>query len=296
MNLINLMTAFRAVAEEKSFKKAAEKLSVSTAIISRYISQLETSLEIRLINRSARAISLTEEGKIYYDKSLSILKDIDNLNTLFQEKKKLPSGKIRLTTSSLFLEKLITEEICSFLDKHPQIDIDITTDNKLVNLIESGVDLAIRSGKLADSNLISKKLCGYEVILCASPEYITKHGLPGKPEDLHQHKLILDSNVCDELKFKNDFNISLINGQCSLKINCGHVLRKAVLMGHGIGSVTKFSVINDINKGRLIQILEDYDILNRNAYLLYPKKNHLPLRTKLFIDHLTKSFEKRRNI
>ena len=281
---------FVAVAENQSFTKASQRLKVSTAQVSRQISQLENKLAVKLFYRSTRNVSLTEDGLIYYQHCRAILDALDTAETAVTESHAAPSGKISLSAPVAYGEDTIMPLINDFLMIYPAIDISVELTNRQVDLIDERYDLAIRLGHLPSSSLIARKLSQRRIITCAAPSYLSSHSTPTHIEQLTHHNCLL--GTIDQWRFMVDGKSTTsdkfhkITG--NMRCNSGRSLLDAALKGLGVVQLPDYYVNQYISRGQLVVILEQYQTNSEGIWAIYPQNRHLSQKISLLIDFLTK--------
>lgn len=277
---------FTAVAESGSFTQAAKKLIISTAQVSRQVSELEQRLNTKLFYRTTRKVTLTEEGQLFYQQCHSILEGLENAERSLTNLQSIPQGKIRITAPVTYGERHIIPLINQFLIRYPQVEIEVQLSNQRINLIDEGYDLAIRLGHLDDSSLIAKRISTRQHFLCASPSYIEHYGKPESIDDLKQHNCLLGSS--DFWLFYSKTNKdkkARVSG--SLRCNSGLGLVDAALKGIGIVQLPEYYVIDHIHKGNLVVLLNDQQRKQEGIWALYPQNKYLANKVRLLIDFLT---------
>ncbi|WP_293266105.1 LysR family transcriptional regulator [Neptunomonas sp.] len=292
MDKLNCMRAFVYVIEAESFTQAAIKMQISKALISKYVGALETSLGIRLLNRTTRRMSVTDSGKAYYERCLNVLQEIDEIEAALRSEHNQPEGILRINAPISFSELTLMPIITEFAQSYPDVTIKLDLADRFIDLVEEGVDLAIRVGDLPDSSLVVRKLTEIRMILCASPAYLAKTNIPVSLESLPLHRCICDSN------YKHNNRWVLGRGQQSvsvpissqININSARAVRQLVLNGQGISLLPSFAVQKDLEEGRLIQLLEKHEPESTGLYALYPHRKHLSAKVRLFIDALINAF------
>lgn len=287
------MTIFVAVVDSNSFVEAADKLNMSKQAISRYIQTLEDRLQVRLLQRTTRKMIVTNEGQTFYWQAKAIINaTIEAENTLSLDQAS-PQGMLRVNVPVSFGILHLAPLWQKFLDKYPQIELDITLSDRIVNLLEEGYDLAVRIGNLENSSLISRKLTTTRMIIAASPTYIDQYGMPMHPNDLKQHKIIMYSHWAkkEQWSFNKDNTFHSVNLKASVYCNNGDTCRQIMLQGGGISTQPDFIIGQDIQQDKLVEVLPNYKIENFNIYAVYPSRKLLPLRTRCLIDFLVSELQ-----
>ena len=292
MDTITGMRTFCAVAEARSFNKAALHLGMSAALTSKYIAQLEARLGVRLLNRTTRSLALTQTGAEYLARAKDMIREFDALEESIQDANAAPKGHLRISAPRILGETYLIDLIADFLEIHPEITIEVKLSDRFVNIVEEGYDLVIRGGALKDSSLIARKLARSDVLHCASPAYLAANGTPQHPYDLTEHRCIVDSNFADQSHWpfaENGERISVaVNGP--IIVNSAHACRKLALRGLGIMHTPSQMVATEIAEGKLVRVLQAYDLLNTALYVVYPHSQHLPTKTRAFVDFMVAYF------
>lgn len=272
------------VAEAMSFTQAAKKIKVSTAQVSRQVNILEERLNIKLLYRTTRKVSLTEEGKIYYQHCRSILNQLNDAEVAITNLQSNPKGKIKLTAPVTYGEQKILPLINDFACLYPQIEISAYLANQQIGLVEEGYDLAIRLGALADSSLMARKLASRTIYVCASPEYLGKNDSPKSLADLSVHNCLL--GTLDHWHFCENGIIKNYRVSGSLHYNSGFALVDAALKSQGIVQLPDYYVQEYLDSGRLIEVLTDFKLADEGIWAVYPYNRQLSPKVRLLIDYL----------
>jgi len=292
MDTLTGMRTFCAVAEARSFNKAAAQLGISPALTSKYIAQLEARLGVRLLNRTTRSLALTQTGREYLSRAKTMIREFDALEESIQDTNAAPKGHLRLSAPRILGETYLIDLIADFLEIHPEITIELKLTDRFVNLIEEGFDLVIRGGALKDSSLIARKLAPSNVLHCASPAYLARHGTPQHPYDLTEHRCIVDSNFESQSHWsfaENAERISVaVNGP--IIVNSARACRNLALRDLGIMHTPSQMVTKQLAEGKLIRILQAFELLNAALYVVYPHTQHLPTKTRALTDFLVTYF------
>lgn len=289
MNILTLMETFTAVVETGSFTAAAEKLGQSKSFISKQVTQLEQNLGARLLYRTTRKLSLSEEGSQFYKHCKLIMDEAENARAEVMDSSDSPRGKIRITLPQSLVISGIGQTLIEFQDIYPDIELEIIASGKVENLVESGIDVALRVGQLEDSSLISRRLaeCHFQVV--AAPNYLERWGEPVQPSDLLKHNCLIygDSKVNRGWPFRSPEGESItVKVKGKLSSNDGHVVVNAMLNGLGIGFGPNFLFEKHVNKGELKLLLEDYYSPPTAISALYPLNRNLSKRVRILIDFL----------
>jgi len=282
-----------AVVETGSFTAAGEKLAMSKGLVSKYIREVESQLNIRLFNRNTRKISLTDAGNNYYRHALKL---VESYNVMIDDvaiQQSSPSGLLRISSPVAFGEHVMAELLPEFSVLYPDLNIDLVINNRAVYMLEEDIDIRIKSGQVDDSNMIARPLCQWPLIFCTTENYIKAHGLPVKPEQLTQHQCVIDSNLKSGqhwtfLSATGEQQIVLV--QSNLASNNPQAVVNMVKAGGGIGLVARTSVKKELKKGQLIELFTDYQALMLDIFLIYPHRKHIPKKVQCFIDFMMQKF------
>lgn len=281
---------FLQVVEQGSFTKAARSMDLSTSHISRQINQLENRLGVVLIKRTTRKLSLTDAGHEYSISLKKIRQELIEATDNLQGKQKAPRGLIRLTGAGGFVSQQIAPLLAQFIKLYPEVCIEIEFSDRNVNLIEEGFDLAIRFGRLHDSNLIARPLTTRYMSLVATPDYLEKHGKPVVPHDLVNHNCLIAMR--NRWRFKIEEKIEEVKVQGNWRSNNGDAILQACLADLGIAHLAKDLVQPQIDNNQLVYLLEPYQVNDNATWLIYPRKDLIPHRVRLLIDFLLENAQK----
>lgn len=281
---------FISVIDEGSFTAAANALKLSKAHVSRQINQLETRLGIQLIKRSTRKLALTETGRAYYERCKGIINQMTEVEQSIIDQREIPIGTLRLTVAGAFGELYIAPCAADFMKKYPEVHIDIDFNNRLVDIVAEGYDVAIRAGVLKDSSLMTRKIARRRLIVCGTRDYFDSQGKPEKIANLRHHNCLVGTKPYWRFRENNGRHIDIkVDG--NWHSNNGHALMAAARKGLGMVQLPEFYVFNDIRDGRLIPVLEKFEPVDTAEWALYPSSKHLSPKVRLFIDHLVSSFK-----
>ncbi|RBP84634.1 LysR family transcriptional regulator [Marinomonas rhizomae] len=282
---------FLAVVENHSFSKAAEELNISRARMSQIISRLEKEMGVQLLYRSTRSLSLSPAGETFYQLSRQGVDQLEHAMLSAQNAHSSIRGQIRINSvGGLFGEEILAPLLIQFMKDNPQIEIELSFSSTRENLIESQYDLVVRMGMLSNSNLIGRKLTSYRNYLVASPAYIKVAAKLNSPKDLLEHSLINGSVKkwsFTHINVEGKYELP-IHG--TLKCSNGHVVKRATVDGMGISRQPAYYVEDDIQSGRLIRLLPDWQLSNSDVTLLYPQSRNISLRVKALVHYLMEAF------
>lgn len=292
MDTINGMRTFAAVAAEESFTSAAERLEISPQLASKYVRQLEERLGVRLLNRSTRRLSLTEAGQAYYDRVRQILLDIDDMEGAVGDLSARARGTLRINAPMSFGQLHLAQAICEYRDTQPEVEVDLTLNDRIADVVSEGFDLAIRIGRLEESSLVARRLASARVVACGSPAYFQSRGIPETPEQLADHECLRYAYFSgfDRWRFERNGKAHTVRIQGPYSANNGDVLRIAALAGEGIVLQPTFIVGEDIQSGRLQTVLDEYCPPVLNIYAVYAHRQYLSAKVRTFVDFLAAYF------
>jgi DNA-binding transcriptional LysR family regulator len=282
------MKTFVAVVDAGSFIGAAEPLGMSKAAVSRHVGDLETRLGVRLLQRTTRRLSLTDEGQSFYTRSKDALALVDEAETEIQSRSLEASGVVRVNAPHTFGVLHLAPLWGPFMDANPRVTLDVTLSDRVVDLVDEGYDLAIRIAALPNSTLISRKLASTRVMLCASPAYLAQVGEPTHPRELAQHQVIAYSYWAgrDEWSFTGPGGDVVVRTRARLYANNGDTCLAAALSGQGIILQPSFLVAEHVRAGRLVELMPAYRSIELGIYAVYPTRKQLALKVRRLIDHL----------
>lgn len=286
MDKLRGMETFIAVVESGSFTGAAAQLEMSAVMVGKYIALLESQLGTRLLERNTRRQSLTDAGRVYFEEARRVLEQVSIAENAVERLRATPAGTLRVTAPTSFGGCVIAPLTATFLQRYPQVRIELDLTNRMVDLVEEGVDLAIRIGEIRNEDLVAKYLCPYTI--CAAPEYLARHGTPQTPADLVDH-LCLSHTVWTA---RNEWRLPGVEGEVRwkrdavLRCNDGYGLRMAARAGAGLLLQPEVLVAEELANGRLVRVLEAFTPAPRPVHLLWRQDlRPLPKLTE-FIAHI----------
>ncbi len=287
------LEAFTAVVESGTFSAAGERLGIAKSVVSRRISQLESRLGSRLMNRTTRRLALTDAGRNFYQRATQILADLDDAEQSVTQEMAELRGSLKLAAPLSFGLLHLTRAITDFLNEHPAIELNLDLNDRNINLVEDGFDMAVRIGKLKDSTLVARRLGTSQHVTCASPAYLQQHGEPVHPDDLQQHVGLQYSNIT----YKQQWGYvnpegKTVFGQPQIRIrsNNGDALASAAMAGLGITAGPTFILGNYIKDGSLVALLSGYQRPATGIRAIYPPGRLIPKRVQVFSDFLASRF------
>ena len=290
------IAVFVRVVERGSFTLAADDLRLSRAVVSKYITRLEERLGARLLQRTTRRLSLTEAGAALFEASRGALERIEEAQAALARFQSAPRGRLRVSAPMSFGILHLGSALVEFARALPAVTLDLRLDDRFVNLVEEGFDVAVRIGVLADSTLVARKLATTREVACASPAYLARHGEPETPQDLVSHDCLLYSYLSSANVWRftaNDGREIPVAVSGSFRINNGIVLTEAAVRGQGILMTPSFYAGPLLREGKLKRILKDYRLPELGIHAVYPQTRHVAPKVRAFVDFLVKRFGKK---
>lgn len=296
MDALTRMRCFIQVVDSKGFSAAARSMGRSKALVSKYVSELEDELGVRLLNRTTRQVSLTEVGEAYYKEASEILLRIDDLQASVQSSHQEIRGRLRVSAPRSMGDKLLNAAMLEFISQHPDVVLDLRLEDRFVDLVEEGFDVAVRVTQLEDSSLIARKLAPFRTVICASPRLLETYGEPKTPADLAQRPCIIDTNY----RYKHNWVFEVVGERQvvtvsgPLEVNSAAAVCEAANQGLGFIRMPLFFVSDYIEDGRLKVVLNDYEEPLKGIYAVYPHRRHLTVKVRTFVDFLVGWYAARR--
>lgn len=289
MNIEHLKLFIRLSATH-NISQAGQELGLSPAVASAHISKLEEGLGVRLVHRTTRKVSLTEEGKDFLPHAEEVLASVEAARAAVGAGKGLPSGTLRVSASASFGRMHLVPALQGFLASYPDLNVDLRLSDSIIDMVEGGFDIAVRIAELKDSSLIARKLAPDDRILCASPAYLAQHGTPESPNDLNDHSCLTLMGL-DQWTFATSEGERTVKAKGSLRTDNGEAMRDASVAGLGISIGSKWSVYQHLHRGELVQVLEDYPLVSDTAiWAVYPSSRLLAPKVRVFIDYFAECF------
>ncbi|WP_225768440.1 LysR family transcriptional regulator [Inquilinus sp. Marseille-Q2685] len=281
------LKVFRTVVEQGSFANAGKVLQLSPAAISKNIGELERHVQARLLNRTTRRMSLTEAGSIYYQQVRRILDDIEDADRSLGALQSKPSGLLRVTAPVSLTLLTLSPAIPAFLARYPELSLDLNLDDRRIDIVKDGYDVAIRgSDSLEESSLVARRLFTLDHVVCGSPEYVRRRGAPEQPDDLRRHDCVQFtlSGHADEWTFRRGGAAVRVPIDGRYKVTSGIAVRDALLAGFGLSLVPRRYVADDLARGTLSTVLEDWSAVETPIYAVYPSRRYLVPKVRAFVD------------
>jgi len=282
------ISAFVHVAEAKSFTTAAEQIGLSRSAIGKSVSRLEDRLGVRLLQRTTRSVSLTGEGAVFHERCVRLLADLDEAEAAMLSHSHAPRGRLRLELPVSFGRLHVSPILSQFMNKWPELSVSVSFNDRYVDLIDEGVDLAIRLGGSDDGRLMTRLLAPHRLVTCASPAYLQSHGVPQNIDRLDDHSCLafIHGGRPVDWRFNVDGQIRTIAISGRFGATNAEALRDATLAGFGIARLATFLISDDLRVGRLLPVLDGLSVDGPAVRAVYPSSRHLSPKVRTFIDEL----------
>ena len=293
MNTLQAMKTYVAVVDAGSFVGAMDATGFSKPAISRQIADLENTLGARLLQRTTRRLSVTDQGRTYYQRCKDILYAVEEAQAEVGAATAQARGRLRIGAPLTFGALHLAPLWGRFAEQNPQVSLDIVLSDRVVDLVEEGYDLVVRIGRPTDSNLICRPLARTQVLLCASPGYLAQHGTPVHPHELARHAVISYSysSLGDEWVFQGSEGEITVRVNSRIHANNGDTCRAAALADQGLILQPDFLVYDDLRQGRLVKLLPDFGLHELSIHALYPTRKQLPLKVRRLVDFLAEALQ-----
>ena len=292
MDRFKEMQAFAAVADAGSFVRAAEALQVSKTAVSRLIGDLEARLGVRLLHRTTRRLSLTAEGELFHARCKALTADVEEAEAEVTARAGEAVGQLRLNVPVSFGLMHLAPLWPAFLQQHPKVTLDVTLADRIIDLVDEGYDLAVRIAQLPASSLVSRKIASTRLVLCASPDYLRRHGEPSHPADIARHTVFTYTLLAtgDTWNFEGPDGPVEVKVTPRLRSNNGDTCCAAALQHQGIVLQPSFMVSHHLRAGALVQVLPQYRSLELGVYAVYASRRHVTPKVRVVIDFLVDAF------
>jgi len=292
MDRFEEMRVFAAVVDAGSFVRAADALDLSKTAVSRHVSELESRLGVRLLHRTTRKLSLTAEGQVFHARCKSLLGAVEAAEAEITAGSVQPSGVLRLNVPVTFGLMHLAPLWPDFMERHPQVTLDVSLADRVVDLVEEGFDLAVRIAQLSSSTLVSRQLATTRMVLCASPEYLRRHGQPQRPADLARHRVLAYSlfHQGEHWAFDGPQGREVVKVSPVLRTNSGDTCRAAALAHQGVILQPSFLVGEELRRGELVEVLPGHRSGEMGIYAVYPSRQHLAPKVRAMVDFLVEAF------
>lgn len=293
MDRLTSLGVFVAAVEDGSFAAAARRFGLSAAMAGKHVSALETELNARLFHRTTRRLSLTDTGQTYYERCKHILESFDEANREASDSQVAARGVLRVAAPVTFGAMHLGAVVGRYLDDHPEVNVEIQLEDRYIDLINAGVDVAIRIGRLRDEGLVVRRLAPCKMVVCASPAYLKRHGTPRTPDDLRRAQRLAFSQAVstgDWTLFDAKKRAHLIDGPCRMAANNTQMLLATAVAGTGIAYGPTFVFGEHIRRGELVALLPKYHAAELAIQAVYPSVRRIPEKVRRFVDYLAEAF------
>ena len=287
------MAAFVRVVDARGFSAAAPALGLSPSAVSKLVTRLEARLGVRLLQRTTRALSLTAEGEAFYAAARRIVGEIAALEAEIGERRRTPHGLLRVTTALTFSTHQLAPIVGEFLVRYPAIQLELIPTDRVVDMIEESIDVAIRIGRLPDSSFMARKIGDDVRLVCAAPSYLAAHPAPQRPQDLTHHNCILsrDRTHLNRWPFRIDGRVREIEVDGRVAVSEGEAQLRLGLQGLGVVRLTRLTLTASIKRGELVPLLQDYSAEEPvPVHAIYPHRKHLASKVTAFVDFILEKF------
>lgn len=292
MDKLTSMKVFVQVARSRGFAKAAEQLGMSRAMVTKHVMNLENTLSVRLLNRTTRRLSLTEVGAAYRDRCTQILAEIEEAEISATQLQTEPRGTLRITSPTSFGIFHLAPAVADYMKAYPDVEVVLSLVDRVMDLAEEGLDLAVRITRTLEPNLIAQRIAHARIVVCGSPEYLDRHGVPTHPVDLQRHNCLRYAyRDTDEWEFTGPEGKIRIHVHGTLEANVGDSLRMAAISGVGLVLQPTYMVGEDLKAGRLRAVLTDYEPLGVDVNAVYLHRKHLSAKVRSFVEFLKARFQ-----
>lgn len=292
MDRLKSIEVFLAVARNGGFSAAADELGLSKAMVSKHVGQLEGSLGVRLLNRTTRRVGLTEAGIAYRDRMKELLEELEQTEQSIAQLSTEPRGTLRVVAPTSFGAFHLARGIADYRASHPEVGVELVLTDHPVDLVEEGLDLAIRVGALEDSSLVARKLAETRVVVCAAPQYLARHGRPAHPDDLARASCLVYTGrqLSPDWSFRVDGRVRNVRIDGMVRSNVGDALRIAAIQGAGVVQMPTYMVGLDIANGRLEVVLEEFEPPPRPIHATYLYRRYLSAKVRTFVNFLSERY------
>lgn len=280
---------FVLLARKGNLSAAALELNLSPPAVSKRLAKLEDRLGVRLMNRTTRRISLTSEGEAYFQSAERIMREIEDLEQRVSTARDTPTGLLRVNATFGFGREHLAPVVSKFAHLYPDVEVQLVLSDAPLNMVEEGIDLAIRFGGLPNSRLRARKLQRNRRFMCASPEYLARHGVPRHLSDLADHNCIIlrqDHDSYDLWKLQRGQRFETVRVHGTLSSNDGEIALRWVLDGHGIMLRSEWDISRHVDAGRLALVMPQYAQIDADIYAVYPERHNVSAKVRIFIDYL----------
>ncbi|WP_341487373.1 LysR substrate-binding domain-containing protein [Pararhizobium sp. A13] len=292
MDKLTNMRAFTKVVAHGSFTEAAKEMRLSRSAVSKYVIDLEADLGVQLLNRTTQSVSPTDAGQSYFERCISILAEIEEAELALSHSHAAPRGLLRVNAPMSFGTMLLGHAVSDFMERYPELQTNLALSDEQLDTVQEGFDVTVRITESPPFNLIARKIAPVPRILCASPHYLDRAGMPKHPKYLRDHNCLSYGYLATGMQWK----LTGADGEHTVQVpwtlcsNNGEILRDAAVDGRGIALLPTFIVSAQVRDGSLLRILSDYEVPEMSVYALYPPTRYIPVKLRVFIDFLVARF------
>lgn len=295
MDQIQSIRVFARVVEAGTFTKAAESLNLPKGTVTKLVQHLESRLKVKLLNRTTRRVTVTPDGAAYYERTVRVLNDLDDIEASMTNAQAKPSGRLRVDVGTSVAREIIIPALHGFFERYPDIQLDLGVTDRSVDLLVDNVDCVIRGGELVDQSLVARRVANVPLMTVASPAYLKAHGTPTHPEQLeNEHHMVNHFSTRNGQPFTNEFSkddqLLEISGRYKLSVNESNALTAAVLAGLGVAQIATLTALPLIERGELVQVLSDWTGPVIPLYVVYPPNRHLSAKVRAFVEWVVDLF------
>ncbi|MBB3219341.1 LysR family transcriptional regulator [Pseudoduganella umbonata] len=294
MNKLQAMEVFVQVVDAGGFSRAADLMQLPKATVSTLIQQLETSLSVKLLHRTTRQVSVTADGAAYYERCLRILSDVKDAEESLSRTRLSPSGRLRVESPTGLASEILVPALPGFFERYPDIQLELGSSDRPVDLIEEGVDCAVRGGALGDSTLIARRIGVIHFVTCAAPAYLAKYGAPQHPRDLERHRCVnyfsAKTGKIYDWDFTRDGERIQVPMPGVIALNDSNAYVQAGLAGLGVIQMTDYLLLEHVRAGRMVQLLPDWITDPLPVHIVYPQNRHLSAKVRVFVEWVAELF------
>ncbi len=295
MNKLQAMEVFIQVVDAGGFSRAAENMQLPKATVSTLIQQLETALSVKLLHRTTRQVTVTADGAAYYERCLQILTDVKEAEESLSRTRLSPSGRLRVDTPTGLSSEILVPALPAFFERYPDIQLELGCSDRPVDLIEEGVDCAVRGGHLVDSTLIARRIGVLNFLTCAAPAYLEKYGTPQHPRDLARHRCVnyfsAKTGKIYDWDFNRDGERIEVPMPGVIALNDSNAYVQAGLAGLGVIQMTDYLLDRHVGDGRMVQVLGDWSTDPLPVHIVYPQNRHLSAKVRVFVEWVAELFD-----
>lgn len=290
---LSRIRAFVQVFDAGGFSAAARQHGRSKALLSKYVTDLEDYLGVRLMNRTTRKLSLTEAGEAYYREASQLLQQLDDLDASISDQTTAPRGLLRVSAPRNFGERTLAPAIFAYMIKYPAVSLDLRLEDRYVDLVDEGVDVALRISTLQDSSLIARKIADMRLVIAASPDFLRKHGVPESAEALRTLPCVVDTNLQGQAnwRFVEAGRTVSVHVSGPVRVNSPLAAMDAAIAGLGFAALPSYLADPAIAQGKLMAVLQNSVPDGQTLQAVYPHRRHLAGKVRALIDHLVEWFE-----